>query len=257
MAYVGLKHPVFAPFATEPSGSLPTYGTGLIVGLAIGANVSITLSDAKLYGDDDVAESDKGFLSGTVTANVDDLTKEAILLWFGSQENASGEVEDAGTYNAPFGGFGYYRIRRKAGVRSIRAFWYYKTQFGLPSEDAQTKGDTVSYQTPSTEGEIFRTNTSKEIWRAWKDFTVEADAVAWLNEKANIGEPAVLTALNAAIASAVALDPEASTSATWVDVANALEDAQAVVLMSAPSQTRVDSATSLLTTAVGLLVPRT
>ena len=259
MAYVGLKHPVFAPIETEAAGSLPTYSTGLIVGKAIGANVSITLADTKLYADDEVAESDKGFQSGTISANVDDLTKEAILAWFGSKEATVGgaeAVQDAGTYNAPFGGFGYYRVRQKKGVRSIRAFFYYKTQFGLPSEDAATKGDTVEYQTPTTEGEIFKTDTPAEFWRVWADFAAEADAVAWLNELANIGEPASLTNLNAAITTAVAMDAETYTSASWVDVAVSLGNAQAVAVMDSPSQARVDEAESLLEAAIALLVER-
>jgi phi13 family phage major tail protein len=257
MAYIGLKYPVFAPISSETPGSVPAYGQGKVVGMAIEANVSIELGDNPLFGDDVIAESDKSFVSGSITIGVDDIGKEVYLAWFGGEtQTGDGGVEeivDGAGIPSPLGGFGYYRVRRKNGVRSIRAFWYYKTQWGVPSEEAQTKGEQIEWQTPSVEGSIMTLDDEKASWRKWADFTSEADAKAWLNEMANIGEPADLTALNAAIASAQELDPEDYTSASWVAVANALAEAIAVAAMDSPSQTRVDSATSLLTTAVGLL----
>ncbi len=259
MAMVGLKHPVFAPITAESAGAIPTYGSGAIVGSAIEANVSIELADGKLYADDVIKETDNGFIGGSITTGVDDISSDVHKLWFGAEDATLGGetvVEDGAALIAPYGGFGYYRVRRKNGVRSIRAFWYYKTQWGVPSEEAKTKGETIEWQTPAVEGNIMTLDNENESWRAWKDFASEADAVAWLDELANIGEPASKTALNSAITSTQALDSEDYTSASWVDVANALADAVAVAAMTSPSQTRVDSATSLLTTAVGLLVER-
>ncbi len=259
MAMVGLKRPVFAPIASETAGLVPTYKPGLIVGEAIEANVSIELNDNPLYADDAVAESDKGFKSGTIKMGVDDISKEVHVAWFGAKTqtvNGVEEVIDGASLVAPIGGFGYYRVRRKNGVRTIRAYWYYKTQWGVPSEEAKTKGEQIEWQTPSVEGNIMVLDDEKSSWRKWADFSTEAAAIEWLYELANIGEPASKTALNAAITSAQALDPEDYTSVSWVDVANALTNAIAVAAMDSPSQTRVDNATSQLTTAVGLLVER-
>ncbi len=253
MAYIGLKHPVFSPISSEPAGSVPVYGTGLVVGYALEANISIKHSDAKLYADDDVRESDNSFLSGTVTLGIDDLSKEAIIAMLGSQEktvDAKSVVRDAGLYVSPLGGFGYYRVRKKANVRYIRAFWYYKTQWAMPAESAKTKGESVEWQTPSIDGEIFTVDDTDYTWRDFYDATTEADAVAWLNEKANIGEPASKTTLDASIAAALLLDPEDYTSASWVDAANALESALAVAALISPSQARVDSAQITLDAAV-------
>ena len=259
MAYVGLKHPVFSPISSEPAGSVPVYGTGLIVGYALEANITIKHSDAKLYADDDVRESDNSFLSGTVTLGIDDLNKEAVIAMLGSQEKTVDDlsvVRDAALYVSTPGGFGYYRVRKKTGVRYIRAFWYYKTQWAMPSESAKTKGETVEWQTPSVEGDIFTIDDADNTWRDTYDATTEADAVAWLNEKANIGEPASLTVLDASIASAQALDPEDYTSVSWVDVANALEEAAAVAALDSPSQARVDNAQVTLDAAVDALEER-
>ena len=190
MAYIGLKHPVFAPIATEPANSLPTYGTGLVVGMAIGADVSIELSDAKLAADDTIAEIENGFVSGTISMNVDDLSDAALKAWLGVQEASLGgeaTLREAATYDSPEGGFGYYRVRKKAGVRSYRAYWYHKTKWGMPGENAATKPDgSIEWQTPTIEGEIMTALDTVSSWRDQATFTNEADAIAWLDGLAGV-----------------------------------------------------------------------
>lgn len=190
MAYIGLKHPVFAPIATDVSGSLPTYGTGLVVGMAIGADVSIELSDAKLAADDTIAEIENGFVSGTISMNVDDLSDAALKAWLGVQESTLGgkaTLREAATYDSPEGGFGYYRVRKKGGTRSYRAYWYHKTKWGMPGENAATKPDgSIEWQTPTVEGEIMTALDSAASWRDQATFTNEADAIAWLDGLAGV-----------------------------------------------------------------------
>jgi phi13 family phage major tail protein len=260
MAYIGLKHPVFAPITSEPANGLPVYGAGLIVGKAIAADVSIDRSNAKLSGDDTIVEVDNSFVSGTITTEVDDLSDEALTAWLGNQAATLGGVatiRSASTYEAPDGGFGYYRVRKKNGVRSYRAFWYYKTKWGMPSEEARTKPDgSIEWQTPKVEGIIMTAQDAINSWRDEVTFETEAEAVAWLDELANIGEPADLTNLNADIATAQAMNPETYTSASWVALANALADAVAVVALENPSQSRVDSAEDVLEAAIAALVER-
>lgn len=190
MAYIGLKHPVFAPIATEPANSLPTYGTGLVVGMAIAADVSIELSDAKLAADDTIAEIENGFVSGTISMNVDDLSDAALKAWLGVQDASLGgeaTLREAATYDSPEGGFGYYRVRKKAGVRSYRAFWYHKTKWGMPGENATTKPDgSIEWQTPTIEGQVMTALDLASSWRDQATFVSEADAIAWLDGLAGV-----------------------------------------------------------------------
>lgn len=201
MAYIGLKHPVFAPITDEPAGQLPAYGTGLVVGMAIAADVNIELSDSKLPADDIIAEIEKGFTSGTITMGIDDLSDAAQKAWLGSREASLGgqaTIRDAATYDSPEGGFGYYRVRKKAGKRSFRAYWYHKTKWGTPSENAATKPDgSIEWQTPTVEGSIMAVNDEANSWRDHVTFDNEADAIAWLDELANVpvSESAGLSAL--------------------------------------------------------------
>lgn len=260
MAFIGLKHPVFAPIATEPSGSLPTYGTGLVVGYAIAAKVDIELSDSKLPADDMIVEMDNSFVSGKITTGIDDLSEDAVKAWLGSQAATLGGVNtirDAAGYDSPEGGFGYYRVRKKSGVRSYRAYWYHKTKWGMPSEEAKTKPDkSIEWQTPEVEGTIMTAQDADNSWRDTATFATEAEAVAWLDGLANTGTPASLTALNADIATAQALNSESYTSASWVAVANALATAVAIVAMDNPAQAQVDAAEDTLEDAMAALVPR-
>ena len=169
MAYIGLKHPVFAPIVTEPANSLPTYGTGLVVGMALAADVSIELSDAKLPADDTIAEIDNSFVSGEITVGVDDLADDVLMSWLGNQIatlNGKPTIRSASTYEAPNGGFGYYRVRKKQGVRSYRAYWYHKTKWGMPSESAATKPDgSIEWQTPEVVGTILAAQDGINSWR--------------------------------------------------------------------------------------------
>ena len=60
MAFVGMKHPVWAPIREEIEGQPVVYDTGLVIGEAISADVTFTRSNNPLYADDK--------LSGATTA---------------------------------------------------------------------------------------------------------------------------------------------------------------------------------------------
>ena len=57
MAEIGMQYPVWAPLNSEEGNTL-TYGTGMVMGRAVSANLSWQKEDNELYGDDIVAETD-------------------------------------------------------------------------------------------------------------------------------------------------------------------------------------------------------
>lgn len=260
MAKIGLKYGVFAPIISEPAGQLPVYGTGLVVGHMMQANLTVEYSDSRLIADDTVVETDRSFIRGTLSVMVDDVSDEALKNWLGLEaidDNGNTILRSAGNYVPPNGGFGYIRVIKKGDSRKFKAYWYHKTMWVMPSENASTKPDgAIEWQTPTVEGNIMALADNDATWRDEVTFDTEAEARAWLDEKANIGEPADLTELNAAIADAELLVPEDYTSVSWVDVANALKNAKAVAAMDSPSQSRVDAALAALTTAIDNLVAR-
>lgn len=260
MAKIGLKYGVFAPITSEPAGQLPIYGTGFIVGHMMQANQTVQYSNTPLAADNTVVETDRSFINGALSVGVDDLSHDVLEGWLGLKSNTVGGVtvlRSAGRYTPPKGGFGYIRLMKKNNAYRHEAYWVYKTEWVMPNENATTKPDgSIEWQTPTVEGNIMALSDEDVTWRDQAIFDTEAEAIAWLNELANIGEPANLTDLQAAIEAAELLDAEDYTSASWVAVANALATANDVVAMESPSQTRVDAAESALEAAMVALDER-
>lgn len=81
------------------------------------------------------------------------------------------------------------RVRVKNGVTSYQAVWYHKAQFGETTENAQTKGQTIEWQTPTLTGRIMGVNDNadgKIRFRRRATFDTAAAAMAWLDAKAGI-----------------------------------------------------------------------
>lgn len=191
MAFVGLRHVVAATIATEVEGQALTYDAGKVIGKAIEANLSWNRNDNPLYADDAIAENDNGITGGTLELNVDDLTDEVRAYLLGDATEGTGadmayiETDDA----APYVGVGYIRVRRKNGETSYQGVWIYKAQFAQESEDAQTKGESIEWQTPTINGTIFGVTgevTGKTAFRERKAFTTYTAAETWLDGKAGL-----------------------------------------------------------------------
>lgn len=195
MAFIGMRHVVAAKITAETEGSAITYGasgSGMVIGKAIQGNVSWDRNDNPLYADDAIAEDDSGVIGGSLELGVDDLSADA-------REYVLGLVQQTGTGNtnkydltdapAPYLGVGYVRVRKKNGTLSYQGVWYHKIQFSEGSEDAQTKGESIEWGTPTLTGKIFGVHTDstgKAYFRVEAWFNSLSDAVSWLDGLANI-----------------------------------------------------------------------
>lgn len=195
MAFIGMRHVVAAKIAAETPGSALTYSAGMVVGKAIQGNLTWDRNDNPLYADDAIAENDNGATGGSIELITDDLldTVRAYLLGdeaitVGTGTSATTEYESTED-PAPYVGFGYMRVRVKGGETSYQAVWYHKAQFGESNENAQTKGQTIEWQTPTLTGKIMgvNDNASGQIrFRRRATFETAAAAIAWLDNKAGI-----------------------------------------------------------------------
>lgn len=197
MAFVGMRHVVFAPIKSEIEGQAVQYDKGVVVGAAIGATVNINRNSEDLYGDDRLIESDNSMTGATIDLTVDDMSDEVAVVMLGYVKDASGEVyheEDAAT---PYGGLGYIRVRRKNGATGYQANWMHKVQMAVATESASTKGQNVSWQTVSVTGKVMGVKNNAELktrFRERQTFETEVEAVAWLDSKAGIATAAADTA---------------------------------------------------------------
>ena len=175
MATIGLDKLYYAPITEDANGN-ETYGTPAVLAKAISAELSVELNEAILYADDGAAEVVKEFKSGTLTLGIDDIGAEIASALSGATIDANGVVvsgsDDGGTPVAVA-----FRARKSNG--KYRYYWLYRVKFGIPATNLQTKGDSISFQTPTIEGTILRRNkvdySGNHPWKA--EVTEGADGV--------------------------------------------------------------------------------
>lgn len=181
MAKIGLRYPVAAPL--QETEETVSHTDGLVVGKAITADITINSNDVKLYADDGIAESDKSFKDGSLKFGTDDLSYKVQEMLLGhkvTDEELVANTEDIAQYV----GFGFYGPTKKNNKLGYRAIFLHKVQFAEPGESISTKGETVTFQTPTIEGTIYA--DVKGDWKTEKTFTTEAEAKTWLETKAGI-----------------------------------------------------------------------
>ncbi len=166
MATLGLDSLFYAPI-TEGTDGTETYGTPQKLAKAISAELSVEIAEAILYADDAAAESIKSFKNGKLTLGVDDIGVDKAQLLTGASVDDNGVLVSTSEDLPPYVAIGF-RAQKSNG--KYRYFWLYKVQFGVPSVSLQTKGDSISFQTPSIEGTIMRRNkplgNDKHPWKA-------------------------------------------------------------------------------------------
>lgn len=178
MAKIGIRHPACGLY--KELNNAASYSGGMVIGKAMKVDAQINSNDVKLYADDDVAESDKSFKDGKVGVGVDDLSYPVQAMVLGHRLSSTGNGIEANDGDvAPFVGFGFYGPVIKNNVRSFRALIFKKVQFAEPSESLQTKGETVTFQTPTIEGTIFKDVTGN--WKKEELFPTESEAEAWID----------------------------------------------------------------------------
>ena len=186
MATIGLDKLYYAKI-TEAANGEESYEKPVQLAKAMSADLSVELAEATLYADDGAAEIVKEFKSGKLTLGVDDIGSTAASDLTGATIDANGAIvstsEDGGTPVAV--GF-----RAKKANGKYRYFWLYRVKFGIPAANMATKGDSITFSTPTIEGTILRRNKAdtrgKHPWKAEVtegDTTVtEETIVNWYNE---------------------------------------------------------------------------
>lgn len=165
MATIGLDKLYYAKI-TEAEDGEETYGTPEILAKAISAELSVELAEATLYADDGASEVVKDFKSGKLTLGVDDIGITAAQNLTGAAADDNGVLISAGENVAPPVAIGFRALRANG---KYRYFWLYRVIFGIPSANLQTKGDSITFQTPSIEGTVMRRNKpDAKVTHPWK-----------------------------------------------------------------------------------------
>ena len=176
MAKIGLKNFLFG-ILTEANDGTPTYGVAQKPAKAISCNVDISNNDAKLYADDGLAEADTTFQSGSITMGIDDEDDIMIATLLGHTiEN--GEMIRRADDIAPYIGLGRIVAKLVNGVRKYKVEFLYKVKMSEPSQENNTKGESVEFGTSELNGIVAQ--LANGMWSATKTFNTEAEAQTYL-----------------------------------------------------------------------------
>ena len=172
MATIGLDKLYYAKITEDETGS-ETYGSPIQLAKAISADLSVELAEATLYADDGAAEIVKEFKSGTLSLGIDDIGASVASDLTGSRIDANGVVisgsEDGGTPVA-------IGFRAKKANGKYKYYWLYRVKFGIPATNLATKGDSITFSTPTIEGTVLRRNKEDEQGKhPWKAEVTEGD----------------------------------------------------------------------------------
>ena len=189
MAKIGLRNFLFGILTEETDGTA-TYGTAIKPAKAISCKVDISNNDAKLYADDALAESDKTFQSGTVTLGIDD-EDDVVLATLLGHEITGGEMVRNAYDTAPYVGLGRIVTKIVGGVYKYKVEFLRKVKFSEPSQENNTKGESVEFGTSEIEGLV--STLANGDWSASKTFNTMAEAQAYLESFFGSATPATVT----------------------------------------------------------------
>ena len=176
MAKIGLNNFRYGIATIGSDGSI-TYGAAQKPGKAITFSFEPTKSDAKLYADDSLAESDTSVTGGTCTIGIDrfdEVTMAALL----GHTNTDGEVVSSINDVAPYVGLGRVTRLLIDGVQKFRVTFLSQVVFSEPSSSDNTRGESIEFATYELEGNVVV--PANGVWRKEKTFTTEADAIQYL-----------------------------------------------------------------------------
>lgn len=166
MATIGLDRLYYAKI-TEDSKGDETYDTPEPLAKAITAELSVELAEATLYADDGAAEIIKEFKNGTLSLGIDDIGVAIASDLTGATIDDNNVListsEDGGDPVA-------IGFRAKKANGKYRYFWLYRVKFGIPATNLTTKGDSITFSTPTIEGTVLRRSKldgqGKHPWKA-------------------------------------------------------------------------------------------
>lgn len=186
---IKVKGLTWAPFTSGGDGAACVYGTGHAENdLIVRVDQNEERSNEKFHADDHQIDQDNSVNGATLSieaAKINDLMKEELLGMVKGTDSLRMTVSEA-----PYVGIGFIYGSVHCGVKSWKAYWYYKVQFGLGQRSFQTKGETTQFQTESLEGNAVAVTLADgddgSFFEESLELTTEAAARTWLNGRAGL-----------------------------------------------------------------------
>lgn len=163
---IGFSKPYVALYSE--SGGTVTYSSGQLLARGVSVSVESDSSDNNnFYADNIVAETDAGsFTGGTATLTVDGLLQGAEKLVQGlPTADAAGFLNYDDDQVVPYVGIGFIIKYMSEGVTYYTPVIFPKARAGQFSVNAETQGESISWQTAEIPFTIFKDDTAKHQWK--------------------------------------------------------------------------------------------
>lgn len=194
MAYIGMRKPQFAPISTpRVDGSAITYGTPIVLGPAVSANLTFDIADNPDWGDDIIQNNDNGINGYNIAMELNDIEpagRAACLGWTAKSSGTPAAVThyEVGDGAPPEGGLAYIRVRMpaKSTTKKYEAFFYHAVQCSSGGENASTKQKQITWNHPTINAAglgVYIDDTGKARYFDFMEFTSESAAQTWINSK--------------------------------------------------------------------------
>lgn len=203
MAQIGLKNLFYAPISSG-ADEAEIYGAPVRLAKAISADISVNTDAQTLFADDGADVVINEFINGTITLGINDLGNAKAAALLGASLDSNGVLVSSGEDTPPAVAIGFQSRSATGGDRYI---WLYRVVFAIPNQTLQTKGESVTFSTPSIVGTFSRRNkaeaSGKHLWKAEvKDGDAGVSATTIANWFASVYTPG---STNDAVLSTLAL----------------------------------------------------
>lgn len=177
MALIGLKNIHYAIVESD-TATATTYGTPVKIGNAISVDVSPTVNNTKLFGDDMAVAVDNSLGDITVTIEVTDIPLADLANLLGHTYDSTSDTltaKSSDSSNSAYVALLFESAKHDGGIRCVKLL---KGRFAPSQETINTKGDNLEYQSPRLEG-TFVARQSDGSWKIIKDYPKGADTADW------------------------------------------------------------------------------
>ena len=149
-------------------------------GHAVSVNITPTWAEGQNYGDDMQVDTDNDFVSASVALSTTNVPASFHETMFGNTVTSSGVTH--GKDDEPnMVGYGTIGVEKVDGVRKYVALFMPKCKFFEPADSLETRGDSITYKTPSITGKGFALDSG--AWKYSQVCDTEAAAITWLETK--------------------------------------------------------------------------
>lgn len=185
MPNFGLSKPWIAQYVSKGH-----YKNAFRCAEAVNTNVTPSYNEASLFGDNREVENVKEFKNASVALGVTRLPRIAAKIVFGHDVSDDGtetsNAEDSGEYV----GYGFITAEMEDGRKKYRACFLPKVKFSESEESYETKGDSISFKTPTLNGTAI-TDIDGTWRRKSPIYDTEDEADKWLQVQIGVLEKCV------------------------------------------------------------------